>query len=1430
MRRWLTLAALVTLTILPSLLLSTPAAAAHSQMEMSQLSQDYRAQGWVLEFDEDRQLPRKLVNATFREDYVGRAGGSAEEIANAFLAAHADALFGEPVDIDGANKAAGMELRTVMVRNSISGTQVKKQQFFNNVPVDGATVQTNINKVGQVLSVLSSFEPAVFMADTNPAIPASAALWVAAAHIGSSGQDRKSPDSELVILPNGAQGRLAWRTVHMLWDPYGDWESYVDARDGSVISSEDIIIYEKPKMPGLAIEPHVSRGEPANPGGSLGKVDGSGDVLPANPLNGEPSRYGLRDGDPVAGFVENKTLFRLDGTGFLRGDYADVDNSDQARANEPGLVFNYSPDVLNGAFHEVNIYWHIDTFQDYIQTTLNIPNANNESQALFAHQGEDDNSSYSPGTDTIRFGDGGVDDSEDGEVVLHEYGHAIHDDISGIGGGEAGAISEAFGDYLAATFGDNPLVAEWDATSYNPGPPPFLRRTDGPKIYPDDLVGQVHADGEIISAAWWDLRGQVGAAIADQLIIESFFLVAATTTMPDFADATVQVDQALYGGAHLGAIYNAYGSRGIGPAYLLEISHSPLGDTEDQIGPYSVDVTVAHTSPISTAPTMYHRLAGAGSFTAVPMSSTGVDAWSADIPGPGADDTIEYYVSVTDDQAVSATSPSNAPTNVHSFNVGTDAVLPVIAHTPLGDQPLLVWPAEVRAAVTDNLGVASVVCDWSLNSVPQAPFNLFAAGGDNFAADFPIAASSLQFGDIIDYSITATDGSSAANQATDGPHSFEIIDAKGVVLILDDDTSSKGGDAKQDPSDKSPIPAGVDRPDAEKGASAAQMSADLTAAGYVVTVEDPTTSDPGTWGSYNALISSSGRSNETMSDAAYRTALSNYVAGGGKLLVEGGEVGYDAIVSPGYPEIEAILHADTWSGDDSGELQGVPAQSGHPIRNLPHSLPSTIDITYDANFGDMDSCVPTSDAYVVYGNDDEPGNAGILVYDDNAAPASAQIVYMANAYSQITDTALAADLLENILEFLLAEEGGANSSISGTVDLAGTADNSGVTVTASPGGVSTVTGPDGSYTLPGLFDGAYTVTATAPAGWESGSQNVTLGSNEDLTGVDFALRQVTVVTYCNNTATPIPDANPAGTTSVIVVPDMGEIADVEVSVDISHTWIGDLLVEVSSPSSTTVTLHANTGGSADNIVTSYDDLTAPAIGTMGDFNGEDAVGTWTLFASDAVSADTGTINEWCITLTIIEDEVVPTLVSSLRAEVDGTGVAVTWDAQRSARLEGFHVMRQVGDAPVQTLTQSPLAADAKMAFRDAAVGVELDALVTYRLQAVYTDGGTELVSETQLKYSPRVVFALDQNYPNPFNPETTIAFSLPQPGRTTVRIYDVAGRLVKELVNEDLAAAARHEFSWNGRDDRGQGVASGTYYVDVRSGRFQSTKRMTLVK
>lgn len=90
-------------------------------------------------------------------------------------------------------------------------------------------------------------------------------------------------------------------------------------------------------------------------------------------------------------------------------------------------------------------------------------------------------------------------------------------------------------------------------------------------------------------------------------------------------------------------------------------------------------------------------------------------------------------------------------------------------------------------------------------------------------------------------------------------------------------------------------------------------------------------------------------------------------------------------------------------------------------------------------------------------------------------------------------------------------------------------------------------------------------------------------------------------------------------------------------------------------------------------------------------------------------------------------------------------------------------------------------------------------------------------------------FSLEQNYPNPFNPTTTIKLTVPEAAEVNLSIYDIMGRMVRTLINENLPAG-NHSVLWDGKDEAGNLLSSGIYFYRLHyQGRVQ-TKRMALLK
>ena len=114
----------------------------------------------------------------------------------------------------------------------------------------------------------------------------------------------------------------------------------------------------------------------------------------------------------------------------------------------------------------------------------------------------------------------------------------------------------------------------------------------------------------------------------------------------------------------------------------------------------------------------------------------------------------------------------------------------------------------------------------------------------------------------------------------------------------------------------------------------------------------------------------------------------------------------------------------------------------------------------------------------------------------------------------------------------------------------------------------------------------------------------------------------------------------------------------------------------------------------------------------------------------------------------------------------------------------------------------------------------------YRLRLLDKQGGALLSGgvEVEIGLAPRE-FTLSQNYPNPFNPTTTIEFTLPEDGRVVLKVYDLTGREVATLVDEERIAGVYQQAVFDASP-----LASGMYFARLQMNGMQLLKKMVLVK
>src|SRR6478672_2102986 len=306
----------------------------------------------------------------------------------------------------------------------------------------------------------------------------------------------------------------------------------------------------------LALAPSAQ----ASKAGSDGST-GTASVFMVNPVqsSGDESLTDSKDADSAvpASAYATVQLRNLDGSGYLSGKWANV------RTNTGPAAYSTSNQFLftrhDDRFEQVMAYFWVNQAQEYLQSLgfgSSLRPVNMHAQDVRIDQYGIDNSYQTDKQDFLRFGKGGVDDAEDAEVIVHEYGHAVHaSQVPGFGTSlDAGSIGEAWGDYFAVSVGLDaakqygwPVKAEeacpmdWDSTSYT-GAPHCIRRFDlGLTVA--TRQGEVHADGQIWSQALWEIRqGYVAmgrtTATWDRTLVQSQFSYAADTSFSAAAKAT----------------------------------------------------------------------------------------------------------------------------------------------------------------------------------------------------------------------------------------------------------------------------------------------------------------------------------------------------------------------------------------------------------------------------------------------------------------------------------------------------------------------------------------------------------------------------------------------------------------------------------------------------------------------------------------------------------------------------------------------------------------------------------------------------------------------------------------------------------------------------------------------------------------------------
>ncbi len=427
------------------------------------------------------------------------------------------------------------DYRLESVRTSLIGTHVRGRQYRGDVPVLGtdALVTAIAGRIAQVDAFGTSLPGAPAATPVGEVVARAAALGVL--------------NVSRTMIPS---------TVERIMTPRGD--RLVDTYRVSVVAAQPAVV--------ARVDVAAATGRVLAVVQDEKHIDGTAKLFNPNPIQSSGNTTLREPGVDVGGADTDldspeltaarvsMPLKDLDSTalttGRLSGPWVNVLGMAGYNATVNAAVF----DVTRGdpRFEGLMAYAHIDGYQRYLQGLGFKGGAavNAEPQDIITTRVEGfDNSFYQPGNDVMLMGAGGVDDGEDAEVILHEYGHAMQDaQVPGWGStAEGGAMGEGFGDFQSGSYfariNKHPALdaclMEWDSTSYASGDPTCIRRMDSKKHYPKDIEDEVHADGELWETFLWNVRSKLqGNAVqksdaALKLVISSHELLTPNANFDD---------------------------------------------------------------------------------------------------------------------------------------------------------------------------------------------------------------------------------------------------------------------------------------------------------------------------------------------------------------------------------------------------------------------------------------------------------------------------------------------------------------------------------------------------------------------------------------------------------------------------------------------------------------------------------------------------------------------------------------------------------------------------------------------------------------------------------------------------------------------------------------------------------------------------------
>jgi MYXO-CTERM domain-containing protein len=529
---------------------------------------DGEGAGWAARFDERTDTPHRAWGPGIELGEIANAQDLEAKL-RAFFGRNA-ALLGIPVDALQLGKHGHVP--------STDTWLVDFDQVVDGVTVwrSGVTVRV---RHGRILMFGVNTVPGAMQVDTTPAITGQEAA-LRAMGMGPAGNSTHTDvQHRAMILARDIEGQLqsqlVWEVRSQTKTPIGHWVSFVDAQSGELLHVYNEVRF----LSGTLSAEHDTR-----------TVDGNTSV--------SPLPYFRVDSDEAYAYADEDGAWTLEGdlpvTGSFDGDFIELHNEAGAEATFEDLTGDVMLTQDDATRAELSAY----VFQHQIRewSLRYAPDLSLNNHQVDVHVNEDDScNAYFDGDLHFMVGGRGCNNTgRIADVNYHEWGHAFHywNMVTGV---FDGSISEGVSDVISALNTGDPTIAPYFYTSGH-----AIREMSTDKVYPDDWVDEVHADGLIFAGAVWDLWTELENIMDEDAAYDlvSTLVVKAMRGGPEIPDvydefvfADDDNDDLSDGTPHLCEIISAFTRHGLGPggnSALMLIGHLPL---ENQSANTAMEIT-----------------------------------------------------------------------------------------------------------------------------------------------------------------------------------------------------------------------------------------------------------------------------------------------------------------------------------------------------------------------------------------------------------------------------------------------------------------------------------------------------------------------------------------------------------------------------------------------------------------------------------------------------------------------------------------------------------------------------------------------------------------------------------------------------------------------------------------------------------------------